>query len=156
MEFDGILFYDTDRNSVIRAGNPTNNYSNVNVYRLAEDSKFRLNGFGLANTNGICINSQPIDNQLFARRTRIPMPGGCGDEGCPLMMKVRVYYSDQNQPVGIRVIGGPDVRLPAQGILISSTGTAGESTRRVNVFQGYSETPTFFDAAVFSKKSLVK
>jgi len=52
-----------------------------------------------------------------------------------------------NSPVG--VVGS--VALPSQGSTITSTGTSGTTSRKVNVFQGYPEIPSeFFPYNLFS------
>lgn len=155
---EALLFYDTTRLSAKTDTNPTNNYQNLQVARIANKDPLNTYAVGFLNPNppGPC---NPIDGQNFARRSSIPLPAGCSNNrACPIMVKVRMYFSDFNfkQPVGIRVTGGgPASRLPAQGLQISSEGTAGESTRRVSVFQGYSEPPSLFDAAVFSLRDLI-
>jgi len=63
----------------------------------------------------------------------------------PLLGRVIPLYF--NSPVGI--IG--DVALPSQGSTITSTGTSGTTSRKVNVFQGYPEIPSeFFPYNLFS------
>lgn len=52
-----------------------------------------------------------------------------------------------NTPIAI--VG--DVALPSQGSLITSTGTSGTTSRKVNVFQGYPEIPSeYFPYNLFS------
>ena len=147
-----LLFYDDDDPSQSVAA--TNNFANVKVKRFAFDryAASRANNFEPI-SNASCT----IDGKTYAFRSdNITYPDvDCADRaGCRLMVKVRMYYNSGPQPLGITITGGTP--LPAQGLVISSTGTAGESKRKVNVFQGYSETPTFFDSAVFSLKSLEK
>lgn len=59
----------------------------------------------------------------------------------------RIIPVYQNGPIGI--IGS--VALPSQGSTITSTGTSGNTQRKVNVFQGYPEIPAeFFQYSLFS------
>lgn len=67
--------------------------------------------------------------------------------------RVRMFYNTETQPLGISVAGGT---LPSQGSDIVSTGTAGQSNRKVEVFQGWPEPPAVFDAAVFGAGGLTK
>jgi hypothetical protein len=85
------------------------------------------------------------------------LPSCSNNPGCLLMAKVRVYYNDPAKPelVALDFPGGTS-GLPAQGNMIVSTGTAGDSTRKVNVFQSFSEAPSLFDAAVFSLSDFSK
>lgn len=76
--------------------------------------------------------------------------------GCLLLLKVRMFYNTAvAHPIAIDVNPGT-ASLPSQGIEIDSVGEAGDSTRRVNVFQSYPEPPSVFDAAVFGQGDLTK
>lgn len=163
------VFYDDTHLSTITDTNPSNNFENLKVRRYANDSYARGNGIPIGSPPGAC---NPIDGQNFTRRTDVSLgggdspgcdtPAGCGvcntNFGCVVMVIVRVLYSNVSypQPVAIRAVGGAPSRLAGQGIIISSTGVAGESTRKVNVFQGHPEPPGLFDLAVFSGSSMTK
>lgn len=67
-----------------------------------------------------------------------------------------LYNTDVEHPVGVSANFAGDSLLPPQGLTIVSTGTAGSSNRKVQVFQGYAEAPSVFDAAVFSPPALTK
>lgn len=85
---------------------------------------------------------------------RFCVPTNCRNTaGCILMTRVKLVYTDPTKPekVGIDVQGGAN--LPSQGNKIESIGTAGNSTRKINVFQSYPEPLNIFDAAVFSSTS---
>lgn len=72
-------------------------------------------------------------------------------------VKVRLFYNtDVTQPVGIDVNQTGNTLLPSQGVRIQSTGQAGESNRKIDVFQGFGEPPPIFDSAVFSPGGLTK
>lgn len=71
--------------------------------------------------------------------------------------RTRMFYNTTTtHPVGLSVNFANDSVLPSQGMDISSTGTAGESNRRLNVFQGFPEAPSIFDYAVYSGVGLTK
>lgn len=62
-----------------------------------------------------------------------------------LIARVIPFYA--NAIIG--VVGSP--ALPSQGSVVTSTGTSGETQRRVNVFQGYPEIPSeYFPYNLFS------
>lgn len=158
-----LFFYDTSGRAV---GKP-NNFGNVQVAKFAVDPEQRNNNFEPAQpANGDCdFNQDGLDDLDYKKQIDIPsISAGCQAQGCPLLVKVRMYYNfDQNfNPIphglGIvaRQIGPQGSNLPNQGLQITSTGTAGESTRRVSVFQSYPEPPSLFDAAIFSKSGLTK
>ena len=84
-------------------------------------------------------------------------------DGCLIMAKVKVLYNDStlsDDPIIQRervAISKPSAGgLPAQGNQIESVGSAGDSTRKVNVFQAYPEPPGIFDSALFSSSDISK
>ncbi len=151
-----LYFYDLTRNSV----SATNNYSAVQVKRWAYDQALR-GSFLSPNVGGGCdLDGDGVSELAYRSNINVntDIDSTCDDAvGCSLLVKIRMYYADSADPqkVGIWTAGPLDA-LPAQGIFISSAGTAGESTRKLSVFQEYPESPTLFDSVVFSKKDLVK
>ncbi len=72
-------------------------------------------------------------------------------------VKVRLFYNtDVTQPVGIDVNQVGNGLLPSQGLKIESTGQAGGSNRKIDVFQGFGEPPPIFDSVIFSPGGLTK
>ena len=69
-----------------------------------------------------------------------------------LFAKIKMFYNDTPQRIGVKVSGGT---LPSQGQDISSTGTAGESNRRISVFRGWPEFP-FASDALFSPNAITQ
>ena len=68
-----------------------------------------------------------------------------------------MFYNSTLQPIGIDVNPiGPSSSLPSQGTLIDSLGEAGETSRRVNVFESYPEPPFIFDSAIYSAGDITK
>lgn len=147
------FFFDSSPQSVVNS----NNFANVNVIRRTADvntarraqNNFTeaVNGCGINNTYAFStgnINLNSIGISCF------------NQPGCLLLAKVRVLYGTNAHPVGIRIIGGSLSELPPQGRLIDSVGTAGNATRRVQVFQGFPEPPSVFDSAIFSINDLTK
>lgn len=90
-----------------------------------------------------------------------PDIGGCADlahkktlnfpAGTLLFLRIRVFY--ENTRVGFST-GGP--LLPSQGNRIESTGTAGQSTRKVEVVRFNPAPPEIFDFALYSGSDLKK
>lgn len=157
------IFYDwtgSDTGSMISSGGL--DFSNIKVIRQGYDPdgpRASSKGFYTANTGANCkigdttfaystgnINFMPIQSNV---PSEIKMPNGCRGE-CLIMIKVRVFYNNPSRPEQLGIDMGGGSPLPPQGNRIESTGVAGESTRKVNVFQTYSEPPSIFDAAVFS------
>ncbi|MBI4999662.1 hypothetical protein HZB97_02750 [Candidatus Gottesmanbacteria bacterium] len=77
----------------------------------------------------------------FAFGKRINLPSSI-----LLALRLRAFYSDAN--VGVAPQTGQ--ALPSQGIDISSTGTAGETTRKISIRQNYPSLPPIFDYVLFS------
>lgn len=132
-----------------------NNYSGVKVRRYLFDFLALSRGGGENSVNSPC---NFVDGSYFRRRGVIDTWGTCssplGSVGCILFVTVRMLYSS-DQPVGAWLQGGA-TNMPAQGIFISSTGVAGDSSRKVDVFRSHPESPNLFDLAVFSGSDLSK
>jgi hypothetical protein len=69
------------------------------------------------------------------------------------MIRFRMLYNDRPQTLAVDGMG---TSLPSQGRKIDSTGTSGESTRRVEVYALYPDVPAVFDSALFSRGGAVK
>jgi type II secretory pathway pseudopilin PulG len=143
------LYYDTTNNAI---QNP-NIFTNVGELKYTYDpDATRRAGNGFDPPSASC--SWDTD---FAYSADVVLPGACsGNVGCILMTKVKSFYNLGQEPVGINVISVAGNTLPAQGVQIESTGTSGESQRKVNVFQGYPEPPSMFEGAIFSGGGLTK
>lgn len=71
--------------------------------------------------------------------------------------KLRMLYnSNISHKAALDVNFAGNSNLPSQGILANSTGTAGESNRRLEVFQGWPEHPGVFDFTVYTSTGIVK
>lgn len=83
--------------------------------------------------------------------------GSYGSQNGLQFARVRMFYNtDTSHAVGFDVNFAGNLLLPSQGSQIDSTGTAGQSNRRISVFQGWPEAPAIFEGAVFSSFGLVK
>lgn len=77
------------------------------------------------------------------------------DEGLQFA-KVKMFYNtDQNHKIAFDVASTGST-LPSQGLKINSSGAAGESNRRLEVFQGWPEAPSIFESVVFSGSGVTK
>lgn len=77
------------------------------------------------------------------------VPAGCLDSvGCLLFARVKlIYNNDIEHAVGLISSNGP---LPQQGWKISSTGTSGDATRKVETIQYFPEPLDIFDNSISS------
>jgi type II secretory pathway pseudopilin PulG len=142
------VYYDETEKSV---GIP-NNFKDLKVYRKVFDTPNPVRIPGATRLNADCGYDNGPGFQHRATIVTSDLPGCDNDGGCALLVKVRMLYAD-DQPVGLWT---PSGAIPGQGLLISSTGAAGESRRKVEVYRGRPESLDLFDSAVFSLKGLSK
>lgn len=104
--------------------------STVRIARAAFDANASSRGNGFAGTSGNCtING--TSSYAYSANTSLVNTSGL------LFAKIRMLYGT-SQPVGVTVTGES---LPSQGKQIDSRGVAGESNRRIVVYQGWAEFP---------------
>lgn len=82
----------------------------------------------------------------------IPLPSGM------MLLRARLLYNSQSQPLAVQARGtcGLNCSLPPQAKILVSTGTSGETQRRVRVFQLIKVVPPYFDYAIFSAGEIKK
>jgi hypothetical protein len=151
------IFYDTSKQVT-----SSNNYSNIEVYTETFDpnsSRKVANNFGYSGGTGCPWGN--YEYQTGSINLATALPSGCAvnpPSGCLLMAKVKMLYNSNSQPVGLRISGGGggNGSFPSQGLQISSEGTAGDVTRKVNVLQGYPLPPVPFENVLFSHSDIKK
>ncbi len=159
------IYYDSTRQSV---ANP-NNYSSIKVARAtfdpnqsrASSNNFATFGSGLQNgcPGGVGPENKNYAYSALVNYSSLGIPANCiNGRGCLLMARVKFLYNETiSHSLGFIVQSSGGLNsLPPQGAEIESTGVAGDSTRRINVYQSYPEIPSFFDSAVFSRGSITK
>lgn len=158
------VFYDEAAPLAVNSGD----FSQVKIARLAYDPNPSIrvpsNNFIAASSCTSLLAGRDFEFATNAINLDTDLKIPCtGTVGCLLMAKVKLLYNHNSatgdpypHPVGIEVQPAGGTNLPAQGTLIDSVGTAGDSTRRVNVFQGYPEPQFVFEAAIFGKGGLSK
>lgn len=123
------------------------NYSAVKVFRAAFDpnvSRRNSNSFAAVDSG------DDIDGKAypFCKSIDVEVEGLSG----VLFVRTKLLYNDIPQPVGITT----NVLLPSQGMSITSTGTYGDATRRVEVQQTYRDVMPFIDDGLYSTNTLTK
>ena len=75
-----------------------------------------------------------------------------------MLLRARLLYNTTSQPLAVQAVGtcGQDCSIPPQARTITSTGAAGESQRKVNLFQVNKVVPPYFDYAIFSAGEITK
>ena len=146
--------------SVIYASAP-NDYSTLKVARETLDpneARRATNKFTVADTGGCTAGgesyqfSKVIDLGVLG----ILSPSYSVANGLQYARIKMIYNSDVSQPLGVDVNYEGNSLLPAQGLEINSSGSYGDSNRKVSVFQGYPETPSIFEGSIFSQNSITQ
>jgi Tfp pilus assembly protein PilX len=99
-----------------------------------------------------------IGNQTFQYQKTITMQTDFGvptlADGDMQFLRVNIRYNtNEAHPVGVVAVGDD---LPSQGSKIQSTGTSGQATRRVEVYNLNPDFPPIFDTNMFTQGSLAK
>lgn len=87
-----------------------------------------------------------------------PLPTGL------MLIRARLLYNNTSQPFAVQAgVACPAAAgsctaysLPPQARMITSTGTSGETQRKIQVFQEYKVAPPYFDYAIFSAGEIKK
>lgn len=160
------LFYDDSQNPA-DSNRPyylSGDFSKIKVSKLAFDynAGAHANNFtvppgginpGNCNVNGKqYMYRSPVGANQSIRT--LPTTNECnGKTGCAIMIRVAMYYNDTPQPVLVKGPGA-SLTLPPQGIKIQSTGVAGNSQRKINVFRSFAEPPEAFDSVLFINNNI--
>lgn len=133
------------------------NYSTTQIARAAFDpnvTRRSTNQFSAPDAGGCTVsdNDYTFGKNINFADLGIPSSVYNSAGGLQTARLRLLYNTDKFQPVGVNV-GNP---LPAQGTRIESIGTAGQSTRKIEVFQLYSDLPPIFDFALFTIGGLTK
>lgn len=127
------------------------------VARLAYDPAGRDNAFDKASVSAPGENC-PSDRPYKYMVSWNPLEGASAfniGAGKSVLMRLRMLYNPtQAYYLGVGTPVGSI--LPVQGVMIESTGKAGETARKVQVFRQYPDLPDLFDYAVYSGQDLKK
>jgi len=138
-------------------------YSTARIVRLPVDpntARRSSNNFVSPNAGTCQIQDTGFEfsHQFDLTATGLGIPASSyGFENGLQFVRVRMLYN-----VGVAHHAGVNVDfpgngvLPSQGFKIESRGTAGNSNRKIDVFQSFGELPPVFDAALFSFGGLSK
>ncbi len=75
-----------------------------------------------------------------------------------MLLRAHLIYNSSSQPFAVQAVGtcGTACSLPPQARIVFSTGTSGETQRRVKIFQENKVVPPYFDYAIFSAGDINK
>ncbi len=132
----------------------------LQITRVVLDSEIGRIPNSLTASTTACNLNDGIRSQTFKYQKQINFETDLGissslARGSLKLAKIRVLFNNTTENLGVKVSGGSD-NLPSQGRRVESTGTSGESVRRVDVYELYPDTPSIFDSAVFSPQSITK
>lgn len=93
--------------------------------------------------------------------TNLPVPtAGVANRGQVMLIRPRLHYNQNPQYVAFQAVGTavpPTNRvLPPTARSIISTGTSGETQRKIKLYQIYNMVPPYFDYAIFSIGEIIK
>lgn len=93
-----------------------------------------------------------VTSQYQCKKTIDSLPSGL------MLLRARLLYNTTSQPLAVQAVGtcGQDCSIPPQARNITSTGAAGETQRKVNLFQVNKVVPPYFDYAIFSAGEIAK
>jgi hypothetical protein len=139
------FYYDETGGSI----GSTPNYSGVKVARVNYDPKLRGNNFLPA------LSGCNLGDKSYAFSTgdiNIPVRDSCKDDkGCLLFARVKFIYNDTiAHGLGVSVSSGS---FPAQGRLLSSSGTYAGATRKMQVVDLFKSPLGIFESGLFSAGS---
>ena len=112
------------------------------------------NSFSSPDAGPCPIGDYPFQKTIQFSSLGIPA-GSYNTENGLQFARIRMFYNtDTAQTLGFNFPG--NTTLPSQGLSVVSTGTAGQSSRRLEVFQGWPEPPGIFDNVIYSATGLTK
>lgn len=135
-------------------------YSNISVARAVFDpnsSRRGQNAFSAPDsTSGCNIGGVDYAFKKTIDFSSLGIPAtSYGVQNGLQLAHVKFFYNTTPQSVGFdtSAVGGV---LPSQGQKIDSTGTAGESTRAVEVYRMYADVASVFESSVFTTQGVTK
>lgn len=121
-------------------------------------SRTASNGFSTSDSGPCSIADTDFAFGKTITFSSLGIPAGSYNfDGGLQFARVRMFYNtDTAHGMGVDVGFAGNSLLPSQGQNIVSTGTSGDSNRRVELFQGWPEVPKPFEFAIYSSTSLTK
>lgn len=129
------------------------NGNNYESYKAFLDSDDKRVGLGKNEFQDCSVNNNPAEIATNFGNTR-KFYSKClvsGYNNYPVLVRVRILYSDDSHPVALKPINGT---LPIQAKVITSTGFSGESQRKIQVSKQQDVMPFFFDFALYAEGEL--
>lgn len=144
--------------SFVYAATP-GDYSTLNVARAVVDpyaGRRSVNSFASPDAGTCQIGGESYEFQKTLDLSTLGVTSAGSDNGLQFATLRMLYNSDAAQKIGFSVDFPGNDLLPSQGTMVESTGTSGQSTRRVEVFQGWGEVPAIFGSVFFGQNGVTK
>ncbi|MDQ3098435.1 MAG: hypothetical protein M3Q44_01695 [bacterium] len=134
----------------------------VEKYAYDNQSATRANGFDTVAFAPTTITTNQGSKTYNFSKTITLQPGDTGSGTCTagaarcyLLLRIKLLYNEgEDQGVAVApqaaLVSGNTTPLPAQGTQIDSEGKAGDTVRKVRVYQSYPTLPGIFDFVVFN------
>lgn len=132
-----------DNSTVAPPRSPANNF----------DTHADCSGFTVAS------NSYQCKYTIGGTNGGVLDPGGVlpSSPSVLMLLRARLLYNNTSQPFAVQAVGScVNCSLPPQQKKITSTGTAGTTQRKVQLFQVDKVVPPYFDYAIFSTGAINK
>lgn len=137
------------------------NYATVEVVRGSFDpnsDRIGTNKFSAVASGGCTIDENNFEFGTTLNFSDLGIPSSSTTVVNGLQFgRIRIFYNtDESQPIAFDVNFPGNSTLPSQGTRIDSVGVSGESTRKVEVLQGYPDLPPIFDNAIFTPSGITQ
>lgn len=134
-------------------------YKNFKKY-LDQIDRNSANGFdNPTNSSVTCPGNIPLtyadgtpSNKYQCKETITSLPANL------MLLRARMLYNRESQPFAVQATGtcGQACSIPPQAKVLASTGTSGQTQRKVQVCQTEKVVPSYFDYAIFSESDINK
>ncbi|MEK7497935.1 MAG: hypothetical protein AAB656_03380 [Patescibacteria group bacterium] len=139
------------------------NYGGVVVAREVSDpnsTRRTTNKFTAPDAGGCTIDGKAFAFKKILDFSTLGIPASSysNQNGLQFAQVRMIYNTDTSQTIGFdaKIVGAGNTPFPSQGRQILSQGTAGEATRKVEVYRLYGSIASSMSASIFSGGSLSK
>lgn len=132
-----------------------------NIYNADCSPKFLVGGINYPDTSGVfntgvnCVKDSvgtplpPIFGVSYTNRVNIGLDCPSDFSGCTkMLLRIKSLFNPTKILVQVQPVG--TASLPAQGVVVESTGTYKDSTKKIQVMKPYSSLPAVFDYVLYS------
>jgi len=123
--------------------------------RIDRSNNFCLsNGSNCVEVSNFKTNGETVSGENLQFSADLDLSNFRGSGKIVQLLAGKLFYNSNKQMFGVKALDGGS--LPSQGKVIESTGVAGQTARKVQVYQLNPMLPSVFDYGVFSVSNIVK